>query len=148
MRHALAVVSSTEASKKVVREAGELAAGVGAELTLLHVTTEERYTETYRQLESISDYDTEYSVYQAEQGAANFAEDIGREVLEDIDVEYEAAGALGDVVDAVLDYAERNGCDHVFVGGQTRSPTGKALFGDHTQQIILDFDGPVTVLTT
>ncbi|MEF8780787.1 MAG: universal stress protein [Haloferacaceae archaeon] len=147
MRHALAVVSSTEASKQVVREAGELAAGVGAELTLLHVTTEEKYTETYRQLESISDYDTEYSVYQAEQGAANFAEDIGREVLDGVEIEYEAAGALGDLVDTVLDYADRNECDHVFVGGRTRSPTGKALFGDDTQQIILDFDGPVTVLT-
>lgn len=148
MRHALAVVSSTEGSKQLVREAGELAAGVGAELTLLHVTTEEKYAETYRELESLSDYDTEYSVYQAEQGAANFAEDVGRHALEGIDIDYRSVGALGDLVETVLAHAEREDCDHVFVSGRTRSPTGKALFGDDTQRIILEFDGPVTVLTS
>lgn len=148
MQHALVVVSSTEGSKELVKEAGKLAAGVDAELTLLHVTTEERYNDTYRELQSISSYGGEYGVYQAEQGAANFAEDIAREVLSEIDVEYNAVGALGDPVEMVLNHAENQGCDHVFVSGRTRSPTGKALFGDETQQIILEFDGPVTVLTT
>lgn len=148
MRHALAVVSATDGSKQVVREAGELAGGVDAELTLLHVTTEETYSNTYQQLQSISAYDTSYSVDQAKQGAANFAEDIAREVLDDVDVEYQCAGALGTLHEVVLEYADRNNCDHVFVSGRTRTPTGKAIFGDATQRIILDFDGPVTVLTT
>ena len=148
MRHALAVVSSTEGSKELVREAGTLAAGVDARLTLLHVTTEEKYNNTYRELQSISSYGGEYGVYQAEQGAANYAEDIAQEVLSDVAVEYDAVGALGDPVERVLDHAESEGCDHVFVSGRTRSPAGKALFGDDTQQIILEFDGPVTVYTT
>jgi hypothetical protein len=35
----------------------------------------------------------------------------------------------------------------VFLAGRKRSPTGKALFGDQTQAVILDFDGAVTVIT-
>jgi len=34
----------------------------------------------------------------------------------------------------------------VFLTGKKRSPTGKAVFGDRSQAIILNFDGPVTTL--
>lgn len=147
MDHALAVVGATDAAKDLVREAGKLAAGVDADLTLLHVTTEDDYEEQRMQMEQISGYNASYSVTQARQGAKNFAADVGREVLGDVDVDWEAVGALGDAGEKVLDEADRLGCDHVFATGDKRSPTGKALFGDDTQRIILDFDGPVTVLT-
>jgi len=35
----------------------------------------------------------------------------------------------------------------VFVRGRRRSPTGKAVFGDTAQAVILNFDGFVTVAT-
>lgn len=148
MEHALAVVDGTETAKKLVREAGELAAGVDAELTLLHVTTEEEYVDRREELANLTDYSIEYDIERAQDGAKNFAANVGREVLDGVDVETESVGALGDRADTVLDMADRRGCDHVFVAGKTRSPTGKALFGDATQQIILDFEGPVTVVTS
>lgn len=40
-----------------------------------------------------------------------------------------------------LDY----NCDHVFAIGNYRSPTGKAVFGDTAQRLILSFPGYVTV---
>ncbi|WP_426963844.1 universal stress protein [Haloparvum alkalitolerans] len=147
MDHALAVVGPTEESKELVREAGELAAGVDAKLTLLYGTTEEEYNDQRVELEEISNYEASYSVTQAMQGAKNYAADVGREVLDDLDVEWEAHGAIGDMGETVLTEADRYDCDHVFVTGQKRSPTGKAIFGDETQRIVLDFDGPVTVLT-
>lgn len=147
MQHALAVVAPDDVTKDLVREAGELAAGVDARLTLLCVTSEEEYAEQREALMAVPEADVTYSVEQALDGARDFSRDVGREVLSDVDVDYETAGAVGDSGDTILERAETEGCDHVFLTGQRRSPTGKALFGDATQRVILDFDGPVTVVT-
>ena len=147
MKRALAVVEASESAKELVREAGELTAGVGAELVLLHVTTNEEYEDTRTSLERIPNLESSYTAGQALEGARQFAEDLGREVLDGIDVEYEVTGRLGDERDEILNAADEFGCDHVFLAGRKRSPTGKALFGDRTQSVILDFDGAVTVVT-
>lgn len=147
MKRALAVVEGTEETKKLVREAGELAAGVEAELILLHVTTEEEFSDRADALASIPNYNAEYSVGQARDGASQFADDIGREVFEGLSVEYEAVGALGDKQQQILEIADQYDCDHLFISGRKRSPTGKAIFGDLTQSVILGFDGAVTVTT-
>ena len=148
MERALAVVDADESTKGLVREAGELAAAVDAELVLLHVTTDEEYEEKRRMMEKIPDIDSHYSSTQALQGAEQFAGDLGRDVLEGVDVDYRAVGALGDEQNQILKKAEEYDCDHLFIAGEKRSPTGKALFGDLTQSVILNFDGPVTVVTT
>jgi nucleotide-binding universal stress UspA family protein len=147
MERALAVVDAEESTKALVREAGELAAAVDAELVLLHVTTNDEYEEMRQTMETIPDNSVGYSAEKARVGAEEFAADIGREVLEGIDVDYEAVGALGDEQTEILDAAEAYDCDHLFIAGEKRSPTGKALFGDLTQSIILNFGGPVTVVT-
>ncbi|WP_327053458.1 universal stress protein [Halomicrococcus gelatinilyticus] len=147
MERALAVVEGSESAKQLVHEAGELASGVGADLVLVHVTTTEEYESTRTSLEQIPSIETSYTAGQALEGARQFAADIGREMLEDVDVEWEAVGRLGDEREEILDAAEEYDCDHVFVAGEKRSPAGKALFGDATQAIILDFDGTVTVVT-
>jgi nucleotide-binding universal stress UspA family protein len=147
MQRALAVVEGTEETKKLVREAGELATGVGAELILLHVTTEEEFSDRADALAAIPNYNAEYSVGQARDGASQFARDIGREVFDGVSVEFEAVGALGDKQQQILEVARQHDCDHLFISGQKRSPTGKAIFGDLTQSIILEFDGAVTVTT-
>ena len=147
MERALAVVDAEESTKALVREAGELAAAVDAELVLLHVTTDDEYEETRQTMETIPNNSVGYSAQKARKGAEEFAADIGREVLEGIDVAYEAVGALGDEQTEILDTAAEYDCDHLFIAGEKRSPTGKALFGDLTQSIILNFAGPVTVVT-
>jgi nucleotide-binding universal stress UspA family protein len=147
MERALAVVDAEESTKALVREAGELAAAVDAELVLLHVTTNDEYEEMRQTMETIPDNSVGYSAEKARVGAEEFAADIGREVLEGIDADHEAVGALGDEQTEILDAAEAYDCDHLFIAGEKRSPTGKALFGDLTQSIILNFGGPVTVVT-
>lgn len=147
MEHALAVVDATESARELVREAGTLAAGVDADLTLVHVTTEADYQDRADAMASIPNVDSSYTLGQALDGARQFAADVGRDVLADVDVEYDAVGRLGDADDEVLAVANDRDADHVFVAGRQRSPTGKALFGDTTQRIVLDFDGAVTVLT-
>ncbi|GAB7095734.1 universal stress protein [Halolamina litorea] len=147
MEHALAVVGPEDVAKDLVREAGELAAGVDARLTLLCVVSEDEYADEREALEAIPEADVSYSVDQALEGARSFASDVGVEALDGVDIEYETAGAVGDRAETVLQGAKKHGCDHVFLTGQRRSPTGKAIFGDVTQRVILDFEGPVTVVT-
>ncbi|GAA0234960.1 universal stress protein [Haladaptatus pallidirubidus] len=147
MNKALAVVEASKSAKALVTEAGKLAEGIGATLVLLHVTSDEEYEKTRGSLESIPNLETSYTAGQALDGARQFAEDIGREVLDDINIEYDAVGRVGDERDEILAAAEELDCDHVFLVGRKRSPTGKAIFGDRTQSVILDFDGAVTVVT-
>ncbi|MFC3478933.1 universal stress protein [Halobacterium litoreum] len=148
MDRAIAVVEASDSAKSLVQEAGELAAGVDAELILLHVTTEDEYSERRESMASIPDLDVNYTIDEAVDGARKFATDIGRDVLEDVDVETEPVGRIGDKGDEVLELAAERDADHIFVAGRKRSPTGKAIFGDVTQRIILEFDGAVTVVTT
>jgi nucleotide-binding universal stress UspA family protein len=148
MERAIAVVEATESAKDLVLEAGELAAGVDAELVLVHVTTESEYSERRESMASIPSIDVNYTVDEALDGAEKFADDVGRDVLNDVAVDYEPVGRLGEKGDEILALAEERDADHIFIAGRKRSPTGKAIFGDVTQRIILEFDGAVTVITT
>lgn len=146
MDRALAVVEAKEATKELVAEAGKLAAGVDADLVLLHVSTEEDFHERQTAINRIADLDADYGIDSEEAGAKQFAEEIGREVLED--VEYTAMGKIGNRQDTILQTAREEDIDHIFIHGKQRTPTGKAVFGDLAQAIILNFDGPVTVRTS
>ncbi len=148
MERAIAVVEASDSAKALVEEAGELAAGVNAELLLVHVTTDAEYAERRESMMSVPSLDVNYTVDEARDGAAKFANDVGRDVLADVDVDYEPVGRLGERGDEILSLADERDADHVFLAGRKRSPAGKAIFGDVTQRIILEFDGAVTVVTT
>jgi nucleotide-binding universal stress UspA family protein len=111
------------------------------------VTTDEEYESTRKSLEQIPDVKSSYTAGQALEGARQFAADIGREMLEGVGSDWEAVGRVGNERDQILTTADEYGCDHVFLAGDERTPAGKALFGDTTQSVILDFDGTVTVVT-
>jgi nucleotide-binding universal stress UspA family protein len=145
MERALAVVEAKEATKDLVAKAGELAKGVDAELLLLHVTTEDEFQERRSTLANVAGLDSEYNVDNARSGAEQFARKVGSEVLDD--VEFTAMGQIGDPQETILNTADQEDVDHIFIHGKQRSPTGKAVFGDTAQAIILNFDGPVTVTT-
>ena len=73
---------------------------------------------------------------------------VARDALADTEVDYEVAPKIVDSkteATAILDAADEHGCDHIFMVGRKRSPTGKALFGDIAQSVMLAFDGQVTV---
>lgn len=147
MERALVVVDAKESSTTLVREAGELAEAVGSELVLVHVTTDEEYEDRRQTMEDIPDSRVHYSNKQALEGAKEFAEDVGREVLDELDVSWESIGAVGKAQTEIIEAAADHDCDHLFIAGEKRSPTGKALFGDVAQSVVLNFDGPVTVVT-
>lgn len=148
MDHALVVVQADYDPTEVVREAGELAAGVDARLTLLYVTTEEEYESKRTTLAEYADHpDTQYTVDDALNGAENFVEDLGASILGDVDIRFDTDATFGDLDEEALDYADQHDVDHIFIAGRQRSPVGKAVFGDEAQSIILNFDGATTIFT-
>lgn len=147
MEQILAVVEPTDAAEELVNDAGEIAEALDADVLLIHVTTALEYSTRRKAKEAPLSSSETYTREEAQDGATQLARGMGREILTQFDVEYEAAGYLGDRADKILEAAEQHGCDHIFLTGRQRSPTGKAIFGDATQNVLLNFDGPVTVIT-
>lgn len=148
MRKALVVVDATETVDRVLQEAGELAAGVDASLVVLHVASESDYEENRQAMQSVTDIEGgSYDIDQAADGARQFAHDLCEQVLRNVNVEYEAVGKVGDELESIMGAVEDYDCDHIFITGTKRSPTGKAIFGDVAQQVILSAHNPVTVMT-
>lgn len=149
MERALVVVDDTDTHRELLEEAGELAQGVGAELVLFSWTTPEEYESDTETLETVEAAEhTSYSGTDALDVAKKFARTMASDVLgDDVPVDVTAAVADDDdLAEEILDAADREDCDHVFIVGRRRSPTGKVIFGNVAQRVILNFDGPVTVV--
>lgn len=151
MKRALVVLEPSEAGRKLLREAGEIAAGVDAHLEVLSLLTEEEYRSDLEMLDKIA---KEEGISYAETPIDEYAEQVGHNLadkaLDDLDLDYTIDGQQLDERhegDLIVETAEQKNCDHVFITGAQRSPTGKALFGDVAQSVILDFDGYTTVRT-
>lgn len=146
MEKALVVVrEETDGTGELIREAAELSQGVDAPLYLLHVMPDEEYDERMRSRQETGSAGGRFSMDEAEREANFIAKGAGQKALKGMDVDFETFGMVGHVKDDVIEVAEREGCDHIFIAGKRRSPSGKAFFGDVTQSIILNFDGMVTV---
>ena len=147
MDRALAVVDGTESNGDLLREAGELAAGIGASVVVLSVMTQDGYDDEIAALSEIENIERTTYNKEPEHLTEAAAERAATQHLPD--VEYETRGVLvddaGDQADAIIETAESTGCDYVFLVGKRRSPTGKALFGDTAQSVLLNFDGRVVV---
>lgn len=61
-----------------------------------------------------------------------------RETLEAADVEYALDEHSGTPADEIVEIAADRDVDAICVAGRKRSPTGKALFGSVSQNVILD----------
>ena len=136
---------------ELLAEAGRLAGGVDATLTILSLMTAEEFREAREALDVVAEEEqTNYDDSVVIDAARRQASDTAEEVLADVDVDWQVVGArIGDgetEADRILEVADDNDIGHVFVTGQKRSPTGKAVFGDRVQSVILNFDGPVTSL--
>jgi len=66
-----------------------------------------------------------------------------QEVLEAAGASVELRGESGDPAQSIIRTADRLDVDAICVAGRKRSPTGKALFGSVSQEVILNTDRPV-----
>lgn len=151
MDNALVVIDDTDAHRKLLAEAGQLAHGTGATLAVLGWITPDQVEETAANLEVIEQMEgMSYSDPDSGSTARQFAHQFAESVFESLDdpIEFTADGivvAEDERADEIIAVAERLGHDHIFIVGRRRSPTGKALFGDFAQRILLNFDGTVTL---
>ncbi|WP_148416733.1 universal stress protein [Haloferax sp. KTX1] len=152
MDRGLVLIENTDLHADLLREAREHALGADADLVLLVTLTEDEFEETQEVLDTIGDVEhTSYTEQDAFRGAMNDAEEVAREVFgTDDEVSYDIVPRIAsekERAETVIEVAEEEGADHVFILGRNRSPTGKALFGDLAQFVILNFDGYVTLHT-
>ncbi|MFC7202502.1 universal stress protein [Haloferax namakaokahaiae] len=146
MERALVVVTPDERSKRILREAGAFAAGSGAELVVLTILPEKEFEQTRSALAAVNSSDVVYGIDQAVDSASRKAKRLARDALDGIDVEYRVIADIGPEEDTILETARWEACDHLFISGRRRSPAGKLISRDVTQKVMLNFDGPVTVL--
>lgn len=143
MDRSLVVVEPTDKGRELIELAGEIAAGTGTELVLLRILDEDEYERNLQRKEESSLGDVE-SIEELKDRAGAELGDLGEELLDD--VSYRTKVLIGELPDDLLSEAYDLECDHIFITGEKRSPTGKVFFGDTTQAVLLNFDGPVTSL--
>jgi nucleotide-binding universal stress UspA family protein len=148
MSRPLIVIEDAARDRNLLERARAFAVGDGTDAVVLALATREEYDEIAETLDAIGRAEhTTYDEDDVLEGISGDVEDLADDVLGG-DVGYDLRTEIVDEsgqADTVVDVAGRTGCDHVFVPGRRRTPTGKAVFGDRTQRIILDFDGYVTV---
>lgn len=152
MNNGLVVLEDTESHRDLLREAGDCAAGTGTELFVLSLVSTDEFDQAVETLDAIrSVEDGSYGSDAILTAARNDVEEIADDVFADREGEDEvtvsAVAAVfedGERADTILEVAAANDCDHVFIVGQNRSPTGKVIFGNVAQQVILNFEGYVT----
>lgn len=148
MDRALVVMDPDESAEKLLAEAGDCVRGTDADVILLAMMTEdaiERELEILNQIGKVEH--RSYGETTPLEGAEHFAADVADDILDD-SVDYTAVSRLVDddaEAETILAIADEYGCDHIFIAGRKRSPTGKALFGDRTQQVLLNAESFVTV---
>ncbi|WP_290818012.1 universal stress protein [Halovivax sp.] len=149
MDRGLVVVGDTDRHRALLETAGQFAAGTDAELVLLSTITETEYEDDREALQSLEQIEgATYGIEATEERLERIAQKVANDALADVDVDYRIAPRVVDgdsLADDILAIAEEADCDHVFILGRRRSPTGKAIFGDVAQSVILNFDGRVTV---
>ncbi|WP_423746849.1 universal stress protein (plasmid) [Haladaptatus sp. SPP-AMP-3] len=149
MKRGVIAIDETETHETLLREAGQWAAAADAELVVLTFLDESEYEKGVETLESVGKVENvSYDTGAVTEAAADDATAFAAGVLDGTGVEFTTVAAVvGDRErgSRVVEAGEKYDCDHAFVVGTGRSPAGKALFGDFAQQVILNFDGLVTI---
>jgi nucleotide-binding universal stress UspA family protein len=130
-----------ERVERLTEETVEIAGLTGADVVLAHAFTQEGFEASKRTL----NFDDATPDQVAERNEP--IRDL-EAVLEAADIDYTIRGTVGDPGERMVELAESTDADIVVVGGQERSPAGKALFGSVAQSIMLDAPCPTLYVRT
>lgn len=149
MERALVVIDDTDKHRELLAEAADVVRATDSELELFSWETPDEFEDNMEALEVAERAEgTTYSNASANDIVTNFLSEFVDDVLGEDAPEYDVSSAVVEddgVADEILNAARASDCDYIFLVGRRRSPTGKVLFGDVAQQVLLNFDGHVTV---
>jgi nucleotide-binding universal stress UspA family protein len=133
--------SDMDRVERLAEEAVEVARPTGANVVLVHAFTETEYEDTL----DVLDFDTEQNEVDPDDVATRHTpvRELA-EILEAEGVDYDVRGGVGDRADTVVTIADEVDADLLYVGGERRSPAGKAVFGSTAQEILFSAPCPVT----
>lgn len=117
----------------------DVAGPAGATVHLFHVFEEEEFESFVSRL----DYDFEHDATPDVVAERHVAVRNLGEQLAAAGIDYTVDGAVGDHHTLIVEEAEQQNTDMVVVGGEKRSPAGKAMFGSTAQGVLLNADCPV-----
>jgi|SRR6056297_347637 len=141
----IAAVDRSERAKEAVSEAVKIADAFGDAVHVVHVLSKSEFLELERAEVNKSGRAVEMD--RIREHAAELAEKASSEAVDEdglpVDVEY--VGLVGDAVTRIVQYADDRDARYIVVGPHKKSPTGKALFGSTSQQVLLSANCPVVV---
>lgn len=149
VKRILVVVDETDASRSLVRTAGDITASMSGELVILNIMPTTEFMSRQQASEAIPTLQRENGYYHldhAKERAAQVARRSGSKELADLDMSYIPVGMVGDRVDSILTTAEHYGCEHVFLTSQSPRWWSRYPFDTTAQTITRRFTGSVTVL--
>lgn len=137
----VAAVDSSARSSAVLSQASALAADVDEPLHAVHVLRRSDFVDV---LEKEVEGQPLTENYEVQRLGEEIVERAGRKsaAVHNIDA-IETAVRVGDPAEELATYAEEADARYLVVGGRKRSPTGKALFGSVTQQVMFEAAMPV-----
>lgn len=137
----VAAVDSSARSSTVLSQASVLAADIDEPLHAVHVLRRSDFVDV---LEKEVEGQPLTENYEIQRLGEEIVERAGRKsaAVHDIDT-IETAIRVGDPAEELAAYAEEVDARYLVVGGRKRSPTGKALFGSVTQQVMFEAAMPV-----
>lgn len=139
----LAAIDENERSKQVATVAADLARTYDDTLIALHVVPKDEYRAHKESLRDIPGFG-DFSLTKEAESAKRFAREFVLDTVDDLDDDrFEARGRVGDVSTEILSTAETIEPRFLVISGRRRSPTGKAIFGNTAQQILLNAECPV-----
>lgn len=139
----LAPVDGTARSKRTVGIAHDLAVAFDDELFVLHVIPRDEYEAHKASLEDIPEF-AGLTIDQEANSAAEVASETALAAIDGLDVDdFTARGRVGRIGEEILDEVDRLDPHFLVIGGRRRSPAGKAVWGDTTQQLLLNATCPV-----
>ena len=142
-KHILVPVDGSKLSDKAVKEAAALAGGVGAKLTLLHVTP--AYTGVYY---------AESAVTMAQYDSATETAELARRAQKMLDRVVKLAGmpattrqATSDLpYEAIIKQCAKSKCDLIVMASHGRRGVAAFLLGSETQKVLTHSRVPVLVV--
>lgn len=129
---------------KLVETVADIAGPAGARVVLLHAYTDAEYADVTDKLE----YEAPAAPAPDDVANRNAVVRSIADRLAAADVPVEVHGRVGDPGGSIVAAVAETAADLVVVGGRSRSPTGKAVFGSTAQQVMLESPCPVTFVRT